>query len=39
LIQPLTIAVSASYMAASARYWLYAPSLIFVDARLVQALA
>ena len=29
VIQPLTIAVSAGYLAASLRYWFYAPSLIF----------
>ena len=29
VIQPLTIVVSATYLAASLRYWFYAPSLIF----------
>jgi hypothetical protein len=30
LIRPLAIVVSAAYLAASARYWFYVPSLIFV---------
>jgi hypothetical protein len=29
VIQPLTIAVSATYLAISARYWFYVPTLIF----------
>jgi hypothetical protein len=29
VIQPLTIAVTAAYLAASLRYWFYGPTLIF----------
>ena len=29
MVQPLTIAWSASYLAASLRYWFYAPSIVF----------